>query len=188
MREDIVIIGGRFGGSEAAWQAANRGPRSRSTKCVRRRDRRAHKTGDFGGACVFEFTGSVDPLNAPGILKTEMRHLNSLRSVLPRRRACRPVSTGGGSRGLRTCHHAGAGRTPQYSDHSRRGDGDPIRWRRDHRHRPALRQKIVQSHQRIDSRTTSLFFDAISPIIDAESINMDIVYRASRYGKGGATI
>ena len=29
------------------------------------------------------------------------------------------------------------------------------------------------------------FFDAISPIIDADSINMDIAFRASRYGKGG---
>ena len=29
------------------------------------------------------------------------------------------------------------------------------------------------------------FFDAISPIVDADSINMDIVFRASRYGKGG---
>jgi methylenetetrahydrofolate--tRNA-(uracil-5-)-methyltransferase len=30
------------------------------------------------------------------------------------------------------------------------------------------------------------FFDAISPIIDTDSINMDLVFRASRYQKGGA--
>jgi methylenetetrahydrofolate--tRNA-(uracil-5-)-methyltransferase len=29
------------------------------------------------------------------------------------------------------------------------------------------------------------FFDAISPIVDADSMNMDVVFRASRYGKGG---
>ena len=30
------------------------------------------------------------------------------------------------------------------------------------------------------------FYDAIAPIIDAESIDYQKVYRASRYGKGGA--
>ena len=34
-------------------------------------------------------------------------------------------------------------------------------------------------------RSTWHFFDAISPIVDADSINMDVVFRASRYGKGG---
>ena len=29
------------------------------------------------------------------------------------------------------------------------------------------------------------FYDAISPIVDADSINMDVVFLASRYGKGG---
>ena len=35
-------------------------------------------------------------------------------------------------------------------------------------------------------KTNLAFFDAISPIIDAESIDTDKVFRASRYDKGGA--
>jgi len=51
---------------------------------------------------------------------------------------------------------------------------------------PLTSEKLSKAISELTHERHLYFFDAISPIIDAESINMDIVYRASRYGKGGA--
>ena len=51
---------------------------------------------------------------------------------------------------------------------------------------PLTSEKLSQAISELTHEHHLYFFDAISPIIDADSINMDIVYRASRYGKGGA--
>ena len=45
MREDIVIIGGGLAGSEAAWQAANRGARVTLYEMRPKEQTAAHKTG-----------------------------------------------------------------------------------------------------------------------------------------------
>ena len=68
MREDIVIIGGGLAAPEAAWQAANRGAKVTLYEMRPKEMTKAHKTGDWR-TCVFNSLGSVDPLNAPGILK-----------------------------------------------------------------------------------------------------------------------
>ncbi|MEK7294008.1 MAG: methylenetetrahydrofolate--tRNA-(uracil(54)-C(5))-methyltransferase (FADH(2)-oxidizing) TrmFO, partial [Nitrospirota bacterium] len=51
---------------------------------------------------------------------------------------------------------------------------------------PLTSDKLAAAIQRLTHSTQLYFFDAISPIIDADSINMDVVFRASRYDKGGA--
>jgi len=50
---------------------------------------------------------------------------------------------------------------------------------------PLTSEKLAASIQRITQSRHLYFFDAISPIIDADSITMDVVFRASRYDKGG---
>ena len=78
MREDIVIIGGGLAGSEAAWQAAQRGAKVTLYEMRPKETTKAHKTGDLAELVCSNSLGSRDPLNAPGILKGEMRRLNSL--------------------------------------------------------------------------------------------------------------
>ena len=78
MRDDIVIIGGGLAGSEAAWQAANRGARVTLYEMRPKEMTQAHKTGGLAELVCSNSLGSADFLNAPGILKEEMRHLNSL--------------------------------------------------------------------------------------------------------------
>src|SRR5574338_1183081 len=78
MRDDVVIIGGGLAGSEAAWQAANRGAKVTLYEMRPKEMTKAHKTGNLAEHVCSNSLGSADPLNAPGMLKEEMRRLNSL--------------------------------------------------------------------------------------------------------------
>ncbi|MCE7978325.1 MAG: methylenetetrahydrofolate--tRNA-(uracil(54)-C(5))-methyltransferase (FADH(2)-oxidizing) TrmFO [Nitrospira sp. NTP1] len=163
MREDIVIIGGGLAGSEAAWQAAHRGAKVTLYEMRPKETTKAHKTGDLAELVCSNSLGSMDPLNAPGILKGEMRRLNSL--VI---RAAEEARVPAGS-ALAVDRDIFARVITQALE------GHPnIR---------IMREEVTEIPA---DAVTIIAFDAISPIIDADSINMDIVYRASRYGKGGA--
>src|SRR3990172_12197302 len=78
MRDDIVIIGGGLAGSEAAWQAANRGARVTLYEMRPKEMTKAHKTGGLAELVCSNSLGSTDPQSAPGILKEEMRRLGAL--------------------------------------------------------------------------------------------------------------
>src|SRR6059036_242556 len=78
MREDVVVIGGGLAGSEAAWQAATRGARVTLYEMRPKEMTQAHKTGGLAELVCSNSLGSTDLQNAPGILKEEMRRLNSL--------------------------------------------------------------------------------------------------------------
>lgn len=186
MREDIVIIGGGLAGSEAAWQAADRGVKVTLYEMRPKETTKAHKTGDLAELVCSNSLGSADPLNAPGILKGEMRRLNSL--II---RAAEEARVPAGSalavdrdRFARAITHA-------LENHPN------IRILREEvttvpsdavciiATGPLTSEKLSKAISELTHERHLYFFDAISPIIDADSINMDIVYRASRYGKGG---
>src|SRR6476661_10339404 len=78
MREDVVIIGGGLAGSEAAWQAATRGARVTLYEMRPKEPTPAHKTGLLAELVCSNSLGSRELARAPGILKEEMRRLNSL--------------------------------------------------------------------------------------------------------------
>src|SRR5574338_752515 len=78
MRPDIIIVGGGLAGSEAAWQAANRGAKVTLYEMRPKETTKAHKTGYLAELVCSNSLGSADALNAPGILKEEMRRLGSL--------------------------------------------------------------------------------------------------------------
>ena len=78
MREDILIVGGGLAGSEAAWQAANRGAKVTLYEMRPKESTPAHKTGGLAELVCSNSLGSTDPLNAAGILKEEMRRQRSL--------------------------------------------------------------------------------------------------------------
>ncbi|MCL6507789.1 MAG: methylenetetrahydrofolate--tRNA-(uracil(54)-C(5))-methyltransferase (FADH(2)-oxidizing) TrmFO, partial [Bryobacteraceae bacterium] len=50
---------------------------------------------------------------------------------------------------------------------------------------PLTSEALSEEIRRLTGREHLYFYDAISPIVDAETINYDVVFRASRYGKGG---
>src|SRR6266705_1349837 len=78
MRDDIVIIGGGLAGSEAAWQAANRGAKVTLYEMRPKEQTAAHKTGYLAELVCSNSLGSRELQSAPGLLKEEMRRLGSL--------------------------------------------------------------------------------------------------------------
>lgn len=186
MREDIVIIGGGLAGSEAAWQAANRGAKVTLYEMRPKEMTQAHKTSGLAELVCSNSLGSVDLLNAPGILKQEMRHLNSL--VI---KVADQVRVPAGS--------ALAVDRDQFSFKITQAiEGHPnIRILREEITEiptdclcivatgPLTSDKLSQAIARLTHSNHLYFYDAISPIVDAESINEEIAFRASRYDKGG---
>lgn len=187
MREDVVVIGGGLAGSEATWQAATRGTRVTLYEMRPKEPTQAHKTGLLAELVCSNSLGSGDILNAPGILKEEMRRLNSL--VI---RAADEARVPAGS-ALAVDRDLFAQRITQTLE------GHPnVRIIREEITEiptdcvciiatgPLTSDRLAAAIRDLTHSNNLYFFDAISPIIDADSINMDAVFRASRYDKGGA--
>jgi methylenetetrahydrofolate--tRNA-(uracil-5-)-methyltransferase len=186
MRDDIVIIGGGLAGSEAAWQAANRGAKVTLYEMRPKEMTQAHKTGWMAELVCSNSLGSADVLNAPGILKEEMRRLNSL--II---RVADAVRVPAGS--------ALAVDREQFSFKITQAlEGHPnIRILHEEVAEiptdcacivatgPLTSDKLSQAIAQLTDSKHLYFYDAISPIVDADSINMDVVFLASRYDKGG---
>ena len=107
----------------------------------------------------------------------------------PTRRACRPAprspSIASGSRG----GHRRARRASADHDRARRGAGDPRAERMaagHRRHRSADVGRAVGRHRALVGAEHLYFYDAISPIVLAETIDMSKVFRASRWDRKGA--
>ncbi len=185
MRDDVVIIGGGLAGSEATWQAANRGARVTLHEMRPKESTPAHKTGDLAELVCSNSLGSADPTAAPGILKEEMRRLNSL--VV---QVADEVRVPAGM--------ALAVDRERFSQKITRAlEGHPnVRIIREEvtdiptdcvciiATGPLTSDRLSQAIARVTKSNHLYFFDAISPIVDADSIDMDVVFRASRYGKG----
>jgi methylenetetrahydrofolate--tRNA-(uracil-5-)-methyltransferase len=187
MRDDIVIIGGGLAGSEAAWQAANRGAKVTLYEMRPKEMTKAHKTGGLAELVCSNSLGSADPLNAPGILKEEMRRLGSL-IIASAEQARVPAGS------------ALAVDRDQFSLAITRALESHPNVRILHEEiseiptdclciiatGPLTSDKLSAAIRAVTQSQHLYFFDAISPIIDAESINMEVVFAASRYDKGGA--
>ncbi len=187
MRDDVVIIGGGLAGSEAAWQAANHGAKVTLYEMRPKEATPAHKTGFLAELVCSNSLGSGDILNAPGILKEEMRRLNSL--II---RVADDVRVPAGS--------ALAVDRDQFAQGITRAlEGHPnIRIIREEvtdiptdcvcivATGPLTSDALARAIQTLTHSKHLYFFDAISPIVDVDSIDMTRVFRASRYDKGGA--
>ncbi|HET9574901.1 MAG TPA: methylenetetrahydrofolate--tRNA-(uracil(54)-C(5))-methyltransferase (FADH(2)-oxidizing) TrmFO [Nitrospira sp.] len=186
MRDDVVIIGGGLAGSEAAWQAANRGARVTLYEMRPKEMTQAHKTGGLAELVCSNSLGSVDLLNAPGILKEEMRRLNSL--II---RVADQVRVPAGSALAVDRDQFSFKITQALESHPN------IRILREEitdipidclcviATGPLTSDKLSQAILQLTHSNHLYFYDAISPIVDADSIDMDIAFRASRYDKGG---
>lgn len=187
MGEDVVIIGGGLAGSEAAWQAATRGARVTLYEMRPKEPTQAHKTGYLAELVCSNSLGSSDVLNAPGILKEEMRRLNSL--II---RVADAVRVPAGSALAVDRDQFAQGITRELEGHPH------IRIVREEITEipsdclciiatgPLTSERLAKALGAVTQSQSLYFYDAISPIIDAESIDMNIVFRASRYDKGGA--
>ena len=178
----VHVIGGGLAGSEAAWQLAQRGCRVVLHEMRPVRQTPAHQTEKFAELVCSNTFKSTETTNAHGLLKAEMRVLGSM--VLE----CADASRVPGGSALTVDRNAFAGLvTERVTSHPM------IEIVRDEV-TDVMSPSIIASgpltsvglSEAIRKRTGSealSFYDAIAPIVSFESIDHDIVFRASRYGK-----
>jgi methylenetetrahydrofolate--tRNA-(uracil-5-)-methyltransferase len=197
MSDNVNIIGGGLAGVEAAWQAAEQGIRVRLYEMRPVTQTPAHRTDKLAEIVCSNSLKSDEPGSAPYLLKEELRRGGSLvmraaeATKIPagaalavdrgkfaeyitmqierhpnieivREEVCElpafdPVATAPGSDSAATIVCTG----PLTSD--------------------ALTAEIM----RFTGDDQLYFYDAIAPIVAADSIDMSIAFKAARYGKGG---
>ena len=204
MTNRIHIIGAGLAGSEAAWQCARRGLEVELSEMRPVRSTPAHQTADFAELVCSNSLKSDSENTAPWLLKEEMRRAGSL--LLQIAREC--AVPAGHALAVDRVRFA-AGVTEAISKESRitvrRQEvtaideanhvtiiaGGPLTSEALASEIARLSQPIEETNQERaeapDPHSPHLYFyDSISPIVEADSIDMSRVYMAARYDKGSA--
>jgi methylenetetrahydrofolate--tRNA-(uracil-5-)-methyltransferase len=180
---NLTVVGGGLAGSEAAWQAAIRGISVRLYEMRPLVQTGAHR-GEFLAELVCSNSlGSNLADRAAGVLKDELR---SLHSLLIKCADETSVPAGGA---LAVDRELFAQRATQLLESHPKIEvirqeiteipsGPTIIATG-----PLTSQKFANAIQTLTGTDQIYFYDALAPIIVCDSINMDIAYQASRYGK-----
>ena len=182
----VIVAGGGLAGSEAAWQLAERG-----VPVVLREMRPgvatpAHKTDQLAELVCSNSLKSNAPGAASWLLKEELRRSGSLllrladQNAVPggsalavdRERFGQAVTAALGQHPLVSLERAELQEVPR---------GSPVLIATG----PLTSDLLARSLQSLTGAENLAFYDSISPIVDAETLDHDRIFPASRYGKGG---
>ena len=181
---DLIVIGGGLAGSEASWQAAQRGLKVRLYEMRPNLQTGAHQTQDLAELVCSNSLGSNLPDRASGLLKNEARLLGSMLLEA----ATEAALPAGGALAVdrelfarlvteRIQNHPNIEivreEVKEIPDSPTILASGPLT-------SPALSRSLSE----LSGEEHLYFFDAIAPVIHADSINMEIAFRASRYGTG----
>jgi len=187
MTAGVRIIGAGLAGSEAAWQCARRGIAVELCEMRPTRSTPAHQTADFAELVCSNSLKSDSENTAPWLLKEEMRRAGSL--LLATAREC-AVPAGHALAVDRTTFatKVTAAISSERLITIRREEATEI-----HQDQitiiatgPLTSDALSQEIARLSGSNHLYFFDSISPIVEADSIDMSKVYLAARYDKGSA--
>ena len=180
--QNVNVIGGGLAGSEAAWQIAERGFNVKLYEMRPLVSTGAHQTENLAELVCSNSFGSNLPDRASGVLKSELRHLNSILLDIAEETAL-PAGTALAVDRLLFSQKV----TERLSAHSNIEiirqemteipDGPTVI-----ASGPLTSTSLSASIARFSGQEHLYFFDAISPIVAADSIDMEVAYRASRWG------
>ena len=185
MKEDVIIIGGGLAGCEAAWQLAEAGFNVKVFEMRPEKKSAAHETGGLAELVCSNSFRSNNPESAVGLIKEEMRRVGSL--ILE----CAELHAVPAGDALAMDRDLFSQEVTERMDkhpriHVQREEVQTINWTT-----PTI---VATGPLTSDSLASWIvgnsgedrlyFYDAIAPIIDADSIDLDIVFAQSRYGKG----
>src|SRR5271165_5876539 len=188
MNSIVRIIGAGLAGSEAAWHCARRGLQVDLYEMRPVRSTPAHQTGNFAELVCSNSLKSDSENTAPWLLKEEMRRAGSLLMQIAAQTA---VPAG----------HALAVDREKFSQAATEAieRESLIRVLREEVTRidendgitivasgPLTSDALSQDILRLSGSDQLYFYDSISPIVEADSIDMSRVYMAARYDKGTA--
>ena len=184
--KEVIVIGAGLAGTEAAWQIANSGIRVKLVEMRPLNSTPAHHSSEFGELVCSNSFGAVSPDRAAGLLQEELRIFNSL--II--KTADKFSVPAGGALAVDRSQFSKS-LTHSLSSH------------------PLVEIKRIEQLELPDKETISIlatgpltsdelatkikkftgidschFFDAASPIIYGETIDYELVFKASRYDKG----
>lgn len=186
MTETLNIIGGGMAGCEAAWQAANMGVNVVIHEMRPKVETFAHRTGNLAEmVCSNSFRSDDNEQNAVGLLHWEMRAADG---VIMQTAAKHRIPAGGAlavdrdpfAESVTETIMAHPNITVEYGEISEL----PTEGHWIIATGPLTSGALGEAIQAETGKDALAFFDAIAPIIYADSINMDIAWLQSRYDKG----
>ncbi len=183
----IMIIGGGLAGSEAAWQASRRGCAVTLYDMKPHSFSPAHSSQDLAELVCSNSFRSDDVYSAVGLLKEEMRRCNSL--IMQTAFECR-VPAGKALAVDREKFAAQITKTLSEQPNIQiireeitelpSPSETPVILATGPLTSKGLTDALIQ----LTGRERLAFYDAIAPIVSADSLNMDIIYQKSRYDDG----
>ena len=185
--DPVTIIGAGLAGSEAAWQLARRGIPVRLVEMRPGAATPAHHTAYFGELVCSNSLRAAALTNAVGLLKEEMRRLDS---VIMACADAHSVPAGGALAVDRMGYAAAVTETvrnhPLIEVVEKQIDAIPEEGIVIIATGPLTDGALAEDIERFCGGEGFHFYDAAAPIVSKDSLDMSVVYRASRYGKGEA--
>lgn len=183
-KPDVHIIGAGLAGTEAAWQLARQGFSVQLYEMRPARSTEAHKTGDLAELVCSNSLKSESENTAPWLLKKELRRAGSLllqiaaQTRVPAGHAL-TVDRAAFARAVTAAVEAEANIALIREEvQSLPSEGIVIVAAG-----PLASEALVSNIRNLTGSERLYFYDSISPIVDAESINYSIAFAASRWGK-----
>ncbi len=181
----ITVIGGGLAGCEAAWQIAKRGIQVDLYEMKPRKRTPAQQLGTMAELVCSNSLRSDRLTNAVGLLKAEMRKLDS---IIMRAADANAVPAGGAlavdREGFSATVDAAMRDHPLISIHEEEVTAIPEKGTVVIASGPLTSEALSGAIAQIDGLSTLHFYDAAAPIVTADSLDMDKVYCLSRYDRG----
>jgi methylenetetrahydrofolate--tRNA-(uracil-5-)-methyltransferase len=184
VRDPIHIVGGGLAGAEAAWQIARRGGHAVLYEMRPARTTAAHRTGRLAELVCSNSLKSESESTAPWLLKQELRRLGSLLLEVAQKAR---VPAG---------HALTVDRDIFAAQVTAALAAEPlIELRREEvtsvprdaiaivASGPLTSEALAEDIARLTGSGRLFFYDSISPIVDAATVDRDVAFLASRYGK-----
>ncbi len=185
----INVFGAGLAGSEAAWQAAQRGVHVRMYEMKPHKFTPAHHAPGFAELVCSNSLRSDSLANAIGLLKEELRRMDSL--IMAAADATR-VAAGSALAVDRTLFSAFVTERLRNHPNVEVIEKEMTSLEEDEAAATVIATGPLTSDAMAAYLAETLkcgklhFFDAVAPIVDFSGINMDVAFFASRYGKGDA--
>jgi methylenetetrahydrofolate--tRNA-(uracil-5-)-methyltransferase len=184
-REPVIVIGGGLAGAEAAWQCARRGVGVRLFEMRPARPTPVHRTGNLAELVCSNSFKSLEPGNAHALLKEEMTRCGSL--ILDCARGARVPAGAALAVDRERFASAVTGRLEACpgvevvrEEVTSLPEGGPAIVAAG----PLVSEALAGAIRGFTGEDSLAFYDAIAPVIEADSLDRSIAFEASRYGKG----
>jgi methylenetetrahydrofolate--tRNA-(uracil-5-)-methyltransferase len=186
MNDFVNVVGGGLAGVEAAWQAAELGSKVRLYEMRPICETPAHRTDQLAEIVCSNSLKSDEPGSAPYLLKEELRRG---RSLVMRAAEATKIPAG-------AALAVDRGKFAEYITGQIEQHPNIEIIREEVKDMPAGGVSIIATGPLTSEALTAsimkftgddqlYFYDAIAPIVAADSVDMSIAFKAARYGKGG---